>query len=123
MEMIKLVCVGWHSCERDKYIWEDLYGSATWDEIIGRMYLLKAHDDAENEEYEDALIDFDDALKLLPKDGFRCSYYYHALADKALILCFLGQYGSGPSLYDEALAMADQSGYDWMIDNRGQSLC
>jgi hypothetical protein len=43
MEMIKLVCVEWRSCECGKYIWEDLYGSATWDKIIGRIYLLKAH--------------------------------------------------------------------------------
>jgi hypothetical protein len=48
MEMIKLVCVEWHSCERAKYIWEDFSGSVTWDEIIGRMYLLKAHNIAES---------------------------------------------------------------------------
>jgi hypothetical protein len=43
METLKLVRFEWHPWERDKYIWEDLYASS-WDEIIGRMYLLKAHD-------------------------------------------------------------------------------
>jgi tetratricopeptide (TPR) repeat protein len=124
MEMIKLVCVSWHSCERAKYIWEDFGGSTTWDEIIGRMYLLKAHDIAEDGDYEDALVAFEDALKLLPQDRFRRDYYYRALADKALILCCLEQYEAGLALYDEALALAatDYRSSDGMIDNRGAIL-
>jgi tetratricopeptide (TPR) repeat protein len=124
MEMINLVCVEWCSCERAKYIWEDFGGSSTWDEIIGRMYLLKAHDIAEDGDYEEALVAFEAALKLLPQDGFRRDYYYKALADKALILCFLEQYEAGLALYDEALALAatDYRSGDWMINNRGAIL-
>jgi tetratricopeptide (TPR) repeat protein len=124
MEIFKLVCVEWHSCERAKYIWEDFGGSSTWDEIIGRMYLQKAHDIAEDGDYEDALAAFEDALKLLPQDGFERNYYYQALADKALILCFLEQYEAGLALYDEALALAatDYRSSHWMIDNRGAIL-
>jgi tetratricopeptide (TPR) repeat protein len=122
MEMIKLVVVEWQSCEREKYIWEDLYVSS-WDEIIGRMYLLKAHAFAEDRDYRGALAEFEQALTLLSKDGVKQSYYCNALADKALLQCFLGQYKEGLATYNQALALTKRSDErDWLSDNRGALL-
>jgi tetratricopeptide (TPR) repeat protein len=122
MEMIKLVVVDWVSCEREKYIWEDLYGHS-WDEIIGRMYLLKAHEFAEDGDYREALVEFEQALTLLSKDGVRRSYYCNALADKALIQCFLGQYQEGLATYNQAFALAERDDERaWLADNRGALL-
>lgn len=122
MEMIKLVVVQWQSCEREKHIWEDLYGSS-WDEIIGRMYLLKAHTFVEDRDYRGALGEFEQALTLLSKDGVQRSYYCNALADKALIQCFLGQYKDGLATYEQALVLTERDDErDWLLDNRGAHL-
>jgi len=117
MEILKLVWLVWLSQGRDKHIWEDLY-EYSWDEIIGRMYLLKAHGSVENKQYADALADFEQALQLLAKDGVRRKYYCRALADKALVQCFLGQYEAALSTIDQALALAEQQDRDPIVDNR-----
>src|SRR5437899_2220658 len=123
MEMLQLVYVQWLSHEREKYIWEDLY-THSWDEIIGRMYLLKAHQSIERCYYQDALTDFEQALSLLAKDGVRRSrgYYARALADKALVQCFLAQYDVALATLDQALAVSDESDRDDMLNNRGAIL-
>jgi len=107
MEIHQLVYVEWLSQEREKYIWQDVY-EHSWDEIIGRVYLLKAHESVEQSRYQDALADFEQALLLLAKDGVRRSYYAHALADKALAQCFLAQYDAALATIDQALAVADE---------------
>src|SRR5579864_5829275 len=85
-----LVRLIWLAEERDKLIWEDLY-SSSWDEIIGRMYLLKAYDTMSNAGYKASLADFKKALALLAKDEVCQDYYVNALNDKALVLCLLGK--------------------------------
>src|SRR5713226_9757909 len=117
METLKLVRFEWLSRERDKHIWEDL--GHPWDEIIGRMYLLKAHDAIEDRRYADALVDFEQALVLLANEGVKRSYYCCALADKALVLCFLAQYEAALSALDQALAIASQFDRDSILDIRG----
>jgi tetratricopeptide (TPR) repeat protein len=117
LETLKLVCLDWISQERDKYIWEDLY-EYSWDEIIGRMYLLKVHAQAANGHYEAALLDLEQALSLFAKEGVRQSYYFRALADKALLQCFLGQYTVAISTSDQAFTLADPFYIDTMMDNR-----
>ena len=130
--MLKLVYLTWLSEERDKYIWEDLYNHP-WDEIIGRMYLLKANASTRrvfylirsNEEvkgchYQDALADFEQALLLLAKDGVRNSYYVCALSDKALTQCFLGHYEAALATINQALTMSHND--DDILNNRGAIL-
>jgi tetratricopeptide (TPR) repeat protein len=118
METLKLVRLDWLSQERDKHVWED-HSWASWDEVIGRMYLLKAHESIEEgHHYADALIDFEQALLLLAKDGVRREYYAHALADKALAQCFLGQYEVALSTIDQALAIVEPHDRDPMMNNR-----
>jgi tetratricopeptide (TPR) repeat protein len=109
MEMLHLVCVNWISKERDKYVWEDLY-ARSWDEIIGRMYLLKAHSILEQThykpqsvDYKEALTAFNQALTLFAKNAKSEEYYYRALADKAVVQCYLGLYESALPEIDEAL--------------------
>ena len=67
METLQLVRLDWISPEREKYVWEERY-SHSWDEFIGRMYLLKAHSVIERWRYKDALPYFEQALVLLAKD-------------------------------------------------------
>jgi tetratricopeptide (TPR) repeat protein len=120
MNMLKLVCLDWLSQERSKYVWEDCSYSP-WDEVIGRMYLLKAHEVIEeSHRYADALLDFEQALLLLAKDGARKGYYARALADQALVQCFLAQYNAALSTLDQALALAalDDDDCDLMMNNR-----
>ncbi len=58
METLKLVRLYWVSQERDKYVWED-FSYASWDEIIGRVYLLKAHEAIEKHKpYADIFVRF-----------------------------------------------------------------
>ena len=123
LEILQLMYVQWLSHEREKYIWEDLYAHS-WDEIIGRMYLLKAHQSIECRDYQDALTDFEQALSLLAKDdlSIRRGYYAHALADKALVQCFLGQYDTALATLDQALAVADESERNDILNNRGANL-
>lgn len=123
MEILQLVYVQWLSHEREKYIWEDLY-THSWDEIIGRMYLLKAHQSIECRYYQDALTDFEQALSLLAKDGIsiRRGYYARALADKALVQCFLAQYDTALATLDQALTAANESDCNDMLNNRGAIL-
>ena len=119
---LKLVYLDWISEERDKYVWEDRY-RRPWDEIIGRMYLLKANDALEEDHYADALTDFDQALALLAKDGIRQKEYYCcALTDKALALCFLEQYATALSTVEQALSVADPFYRSSIEDNRGSIL-
>jgi tetratricopeptide (TPR) repeat protein len=83
------------------------------------MYLLKAHESIEEgRHYADALIDFEQALLLLAKDGVRREYYAHAFADKALAQCFLGQYEEALFTIDQALAIVKPQNRDPIIDNR-----
>ncbi len=135
--MLKLVYLTWISEERDKYIWEDLYDHP-WDEIIGRMYLLKANqstrriyhlirdnEEVEGSRYQDALADFEQAVLLLAKEGVDKSYYVRALSDKALTQCFLGQYDAALATIDQALAVSHKSAdyyRDDMLNNRGAIL-
>ena len=90
METLKLVCLDWISQERDKYIWEDLY-AYSWDEIIGRMYLLKVHAQAANGHYEAALFDLEQALSLfmlnsLSSDASFYLWHYAKTAYQAVSL-------------------------------------
>ena len=121
MEELQLVFMYTHSVEREKYIWEDLYSHA-WDEIIGRMYLLKANAAFEGEHYVDALADFEQALVLLAKDGVARDYYARALADKALVQCFLARYEAALATMDQALPVVEQFYRDSMLNNRGAIL-
>lgn len=121
METPQLVYLGWLSQEREKHIWEDLY-YRSWDEIIGRMYLLKAHSEVENDSYATALADFEQAVVLLAKDDVRQEYYARALSDKAVAQCFMRQYEAALTTINQALAVADQSNQDTILDNRGAIL-
>ncbi len=118
MEILKLVCFNWLSQEREKHVWEDR-GYPSWDETIGRIYLLKAHEIIEEDHrYADALTDFEQALLLLAKDGTRKEYYSRALADKALVQCFLTQYEAALSTIDQVFALTEQDDHNSMTDNR-----
>jgi len=98
------------------------------------MYLLKANQNAgcmypnervEDDRYQDALADFEQALLLLAEDDVRGSYYVRALADKALTQCFLGQYDAALTTLDQALAVTDKSDkyyHGIMLNNRGAML-
>ncbi len=108
MTMLKLVCLTWLSQERDKYVWEDR-SRDHWDVTIGRMYLLKAHDDVEDRNYATALTAFEQALLSLSKNSTGLPYYYCALADKSLVQCYLAQYGAALATLDQALATREQS--------------
>ena len=108
MEICQLVYLTRISGERDKYIWEDMY-CRSWDEIIGRMYLLKANARFENEYYEDALEDFEQALSLFAKDGVNKEYYFRAMADKALVQCFLEEYDTALATFDQTLTLSHRS--------------
>lgn len=120
MEMLKLVYVQMLSHERDKYVWEDLY-SQPWDEIVGRMYLLKAHDQFENKQYMAALMAFEQALLLLGQNNSRGNYYVNALVDKAIVQCFLGQYQAALATFHQALSLTPQPD-DWFLQNQGSIL-
>jgi tetratricopeptide (TPR) repeat protein len=113
MEILKLVYIQWLSCERDKYVWEDLYNSS-WDEIMGRIYLLKAHDEIEHTQYAAALADFEQALLLLAKDTIRNHYVIHALADKATVQCILGQYQAALATFNQAVSLTPQPD-EWLL--------
>ena len=121
MQQHKLVLLEWHSCEREKYVWEDMHVSS-WDETIGRIYLLKAHEAIENNYYKEALQDFRRALVLLAKETASQRYYYNALADKALLQCFLEDYETGRATFERVLSMADQAERTLMLQNRGAIL-
>jgi tetratricopeptide (TPR) repeat protein len=121
VETLQLVCLERVSWERDKHVWEDR-GSRAWDEIIGRMYLLKANDALDDEDYATALADFEQALVFLARDGVDQSYYARALADKAFVHCFLGQYETALEIVDQALPMTNRFYQDAMLDNRGAIL-
>jgi tetratricopeptide (TPR) repeat protein len=136
IEVLKLVYLTWTSEERDKYIWEDLY-DRPWNEIIGRMYLLKANQNAgrmylirdnqsvKDSRYQDALADFEQALSLLVKEDVDKSYYACALADKALTQCFLGQYDTALATINQALTAShnfDEYYHNDMLNNRGAIL-
>jgi tetratricopeptide (TPR) repeat protein len=124
VEVLQLVCLKRLSEEREKYGWEDR-DSCPWDQIIGRMYLLKAHDTFEEEHYVDALAYFEQALVLLAKDGVSQGTSIVALADKALVQCFLEQYETALATIEQALAVADQChpyDQDIMLNNRGSIL-
>lgn len=120
METFKLVRLNWVSYEREKHVYED-FNYASWDEIIGRVYLLKAHEAIEKQKpYADILVDFEQALLLLTKDGVSRKYYSRALADKAIVQCFLGRYDVALMTIDAALVQPKSYGYDpdWIMDNR-----
>ena len=117
MEILRVMDFDWVSHERDKYIWEDLY-QHSWDEIIGRVYLLKAHCAVEENRYADAFSDFEQALVLFARDGVKRDYYYRALADKATVQCLLGQYQVALSTLDQALALTGEFYHDTMVSNR-----
>lgn len=118
METVKLVRLSWFSEERDKHVYEDFY-YASWDEVIGRVYLLKAHEAIEKKHpYVDILIDFEQAILLLAKDGVKGEYLCRALADKSNVQCFLGQYDQALATLDQALAIAEPYDHDTMMDNR-----
>jgi len=121
MTIVQLVCVEWISEERDKHIWEDLY-SRSWDEIIGRMYLLKANSEIEDDDYEAALTDFKRATALLAKKGVKREYYARALADKALAQCCLDKYDKALATIDKALAVGDESYESEILKNQGAIL-
>ncbi|HLZ58129.1 MAG TPA: tetratricopeptide repeat protein [Ktedonosporobacter sp.] len=99
MEIIKLVWLDYLSIERDKYIWEHLY-ARSWDLIIGRIILLKAH---YSDDYEDALDAFDDAIEYLQKAVDGHGYSERAMNDKAITLCRLEQYEQALATIDQAL--------------------
>ena len=108
---IQLVFLSLLSWERDKYVWQDR-DSRPWDEIIGRMYLLKANEALEDEEYVDALAYFEQGLVFLAKDGIGRCFYVQALADKALVQCSLAEYEAALATIDQALAVSDESDED-----------
>jgi len=59
---------------------------------------------------------------LFAKDDVRGGYYARALADKALVQCFLTQYDAGLATLDQALAVADKSYHKMMLYNRSAIL-
>jgi len=121
---LQLLCLQWLSEERDKHVWEERY-SHPWDEIIGRMYLLKAHNSVFDKDYGTALADFEQALVFFAKDGVDQVYYARALADKALVQCLLAQYQAALATIDQAIAVSDPSHqFDQMtmLNNRGAIL-
>jgi tetratricopeptide (TPR) repeat protein len=124
MDMRQLVYLTRISEERDKYIWEDMY-CRSWDEIIGRIYLLKANGRFENKYYKDALAAFEQALSLFAENGVNKEYYFRALADKALVQCFLGEYDTALATFDQTLTMrysSDKFYHDIMLNNRAAIL-
>ena len=106
-QILQLVFLETLSEERDKYVWEDR-DSRPWDEIIGRMYLLKANDALAEKEYVDALAYFEQGLVFLAKDGVGRRFYACALADKAFVQCFLAEYEAALATIDQALAVSDE---------------
>ena len=124
MDMHQLVYLARISEERDKYIWEDMY-CRSWDEIIGRIYLLKANGRFEKEYYKDALAAFEQALSLFAENGVNKECYFRALADKALVQCFLGEYDTALVTFDQTLTMrysSDEFYRDIMLNNRAAIL-
>ncbi len=121
MEPLSVMDFDWVSHERDKYIWEDLY-QHSWDEVIGRMYLLKAHCAVEESRYTDAIVDFEQALMLFTQEGVKRDYYYRALADKAVVQYLLGQYQAALSTLDQALVLTSEFYRDTMVSNRNTIL-
>jgi tetratricopeptide (TPR) repeat protein len=121
VEEVQLVFLQPLSEERKKYIWEDIY-SHPWDEIIGRIYLLKANEALEEERFVDALADFEQALVLLSNDGVDQKYYVRALADKALVQCFLARYEAALATIDQALPVVGQFYLDSILENRAAIL-
>jgi tetratricopeptide (TPR) repeat protein len=121
MNMYKLVCLCWISEERDKYIWQDFY-IRSWDEIIGRVYVRKAHCAVEEKNYQEALEAFEQALTLLARPRVTREYYYRALADTALVHCFLGHAALALPMVDEALASMDTFFHGSLKTNRAAIL-
>ena len=128
MEMLQLVYLDWISIERDKYVWEDLY-ARSWDEIIGRMYLLKAHSiieqtypERQRSYYKEALTAFKQALTLFAKNKESEDYYYRALADKAVVQCYLGRYDSVLADIDEASSKLGAFYQSILTNNRAAAL-
>ncbi len=121
MKTLQLVCLRRLSEEREKYVWEDR-DRCTWDEIIGRVCLLKANDAVEEKRYVDALADFEQALVFLSKDGVDQNYYARALADKALMQCYLARYEAALATIDQALAVVGPFYLDKVLNNRGAIL-
>jgi tetratricopeptide (TPR) repeat protein len=121
VETLQLVSLQWISEEREKYIWEELH-EHPWDEIIGRMYLLKANDTMEESRYKAALADFEQALVLLAKKGVDRSYYARALNDKALVQCVLKKYEAALATIDQAIAVRDRDYKNEILANRGAIL-
>jgi tetratricopeptide (TPR) repeat protein len=115
LQLVFLEPLSW---ERDKYVWQDRDGRP-WDEIIGRMCLLKANEALEEEEYMDALAYFEQGLVFLAKDGVDRDYYVRALADKALVQCFLAEYEAALATIDQALAVSDESDEEDDYDEDG----
>src|SRR5579859_5577177 len=100
---IQLVFLQPLSWQREKHVWEDFY-TQPWDEIMGRIYLLKANSMLLRKRYVDALADFEQASVHLTKCGVDCrDYYVRALADKALVQCLLAQYETALDTIDQAL--------------------
>ncbi len=121
MKVLQFVYLTRISEERYKHVWEDMECDS-WDTTIGRMYLLKANESFEDKRYEDALAAFEQALSLFVKGG---TYYTRALADKALVQCFLKQYDAALATIDQILTMSD--GFDEyyrddILNNRGAIL-
>lgn len=58
------------------------------------------------------------ALSPFAKEGVRQSYYFRALADKALLQCFLGQYTAAIATSEQAFELADPFYIDTMMNNR-----
>ena len=121
MDTLQLVYLEWISEEREKHIWEDLY-IRSWDEIIGRMYLLKANDVMGSSRYKAALPEFKRALALLAKQGASQWYYVRALNDTALVQCFLGRYKAALATIDQAIAVKVDFVQDAVLANRGAIL-
>src|SRR5437763_5889077 len=86
------------------------------------MYLLKANDEVNDEDYTDALADFEQALVLLSKDDVDQNYYARALNDKAIALCFLGEYETALGTIDQEFPEVDQCYQDSMLNHRGAIL-
>jgi tetratricopeptide (TPR) repeat protein len=107
----KLVGLHLISEERTKYVWED-FDCRPLNEIIGRIYLLKAHEELnqpwstmlDKDRYTNALALFERALASLAEPGVNEEYYYRALADKAVLQCLCGQARSAVALFEKACA-------------------